>query len=588
MDTHDYPGRGLSLSQLVFALGEELKRVAYSPLYVAKGHFELTGVRHAGYLCSFTFDTVSQLDRDASTALTSIREWRNSFAQINRIPTDILSLIPTHLSSDKDRFRAASVCRRWRGALLNHGALWSRLFLPNGEAYVSLLLERTKGSPLDIIVHRDSPVGTTTMISSHAQKIRSLEFRHSDWQHIATFSEFNSGQLPLLRTLKIISPTTSTSHGQHNVVTPPSLPFFRGSINLENFVFHSRKLPSLSHFVFPNLTTFNLVSLPGEEEYSVLSLLDFLKASPMLQTVEVKVCTEVGLWGIPEETVVTLPKVETFSLHLVDDPGTLVYDIAAHISCPRARHTFLMYERDNTSTYVGLEIFPTFSWNRIVHQYAASPIEEVTLEIKGSGYDPIEGFLTFRSSDATVIKLGLNIHETGVNEDELSMPPEHMGWAIFYQALTTIHDHPLRSHLKRLHIKYRTAIPDTWDIVGMGNKVEQVFSSLEPLDDLTIHGCDLRVFLSTFLKVLQAGALEPPVVFRRVKELTILHPLIEDNERECMDAIVELARLQHTLGIPFERMTVRMWNLPIGMEEELRQWVGVVDCRKERDREEYV
>jgi hypothetical protein len=41
MDTHAYPGRGLSLSQLVFALNEELKRVAYSPSYVAKDHCSL-------------------------------------------------------------------------------------------------------------------------------------------------------------------------------------------------------------------------------------------------------------------------------------------------------------------------------------------------------------------------------------------------------------------------------------------------------------------------------------------------------------------------------------------------------------------
>ena len=31
MDTQSYPGIGLSLSQLVFALNKELKRVAYSP-----------------------------------------------------------------------------------------------------------------------------------------------------------------------------------------------------------------------------------------------------------------------------------------------------------------------------------------------------------------------------------------------------------------------------------------------------------------------------------------------------------------------------------------------------------------------------
>ena len=41
MNAHTYPGKGLSLSQLVFALNEELKRVAYSPLYVAKYHHEL-------------------------------------------------------------------------------------------------------------------------------------------------------------------------------------------------------------------------------------------------------------------------------------------------------------------------------------------------------------------------------------------------------------------------------------------------------------------------------------------------------------------------------------------------------------------
>jgi hypothetical protein len=35
-DMNTYPGRGLSLSQLVFALNEELKRVAYSPMHVER------------------------------------------------------------------------------------------------------------------------------------------------------------------------------------------------------------------------------------------------------------------------------------------------------------------------------------------------------------------------------------------------------------------------------------------------------------------------------------------------------------------------------------------------------------------------
>jgi hypothetical protein len=37
MNAH-YPGKGLSLSQLTFALNEELGRTAYSPSYVVKYH----------------------------------------------------------------------------------------------------------------------------------------------------------------------------------------------------------------------------------------------------------------------------------------------------------------------------------------------------------------------------------------------------------------------------------------------------------------------------------------------------------------------------------------------------------------------
>jgi len=45
MDTRTYPGRGLSLSQLVFSLNEELKHAAYSLLCVAKDHMDSRGLK---------------------------------------------------------------------------------------------------------------------------------------------------------------------------------------------------------------------------------------------------------------------------------------------------------------------------------------------------------------------------------------------------------------------------------------------------------------------------------------------------------------------------------------------------------------
>jgi hypothetical protein len=65
-----------------------------------------------------------------------------------------------------------------------------------------------------------------------------------------------------------------------------------------------------------------------------------------------------------------------------------------------------------------------------------------------------------------------------------------------------------------------------------------------------------------------------------------LHPPIEDNEVECMSAIMGLAKFQHALAIPFERLTVRMRWLPVQIEEELKRWVGTVDCREEEYVEE--
>jgi hypothetical protein len=520
-------------------------------------------------------EAVSQLDQDVSIASAAIREWKNSFARINRIPTDILSLIPTYLSSQKDRFHAASVCRHWRGVFLKRAELWSQLFLIKVENYVSTLLERAKGSALNIIAHQDAPVGTIALISPRAQQIRDLEFVQNHWKDITAFSGFNSGRLPLLRSLKI---ETSDLHDQ------ATLPLFRGSINLEQFVFHYDGLPYLSHFVFPNLTTFELSSCPEEEEEgNTLYLLDFLRASPTLQTVKMEISAPITLGGVSQDMVVALPNVETFSLHVESDLATDVYEIASHISCPRVRYMSLTHGVSDDDMNADLEVFPNhILWNMIVRHYVASPIEEVTLDFKRSDYVAIESFLTFRSLDAAVVRLGCKVIETDEDEDGLYMTRAAIGWEVFSRALRTIQGHPLPlSHVKRLHIKWRAAIWKIREVQRMLIEVQELFNSLGPLDEFTIGGCDLRIFIATFVDILALDDLDEPFEFPQIKHLKILHPSMETREMEWMNGIVELAKAQHERGMPFERVTVRMWSLPIGMAEELGRWVGAVDCREE-------
>ena len=340
MDTDNYPGKGLSLPQLVFALNEELKRMGYSSPYVMKCRLRLVAERHTECLCRFSLEAVCQLDRDVLTALAAIHEWKNSFVHVNRIPSNILSLIPIHLTCQKDRFNATSVCRHWRRTFLRCGALWSKLLLENGEVYVKTFLERAKGTPLDIVTKCYDSLNTIMLLSPHARQIRSLEFIRYNWRSVLKFCTVDFGPLPLLHTLDVATCSTTWQwSGPLDTVTAPSPTLFKGAVNLENFLF-SGEVQRLSHFAFPKLITFKL-STPAEGPLEVLDLFDFLEASPTLRTVEIRIIGKVEVGetiiasvlpeDMPPEMVVILPNVETFSLFIMD--GTHVFDLAAHIYC---------------------------------------------------------------------------------------------------------------------------------------------------------------------------------------------------------------------------------------------------------------
>ena len=444
-----------------------------------------------------------------------------------------------------------------------------------GKVYMMTLLELAKGSTLDVITCFDPPPGTMALLSPCFQQIRHLEFLYSQWKDIITYSEISSGSLPLLSTL-VVNPH---EYAQPGPVIPPSLSFFGGAVNLKRFVFNSKKLNLLDHF---NLITLELTAQQAwpsnaSETFNASDLFHFLKASPILQTVEVKFSGRISLEGVPQEPITVLPNVETLSLS-VGNPSD-VYEIASWVSCPCAKHTSLNQDLPDNKVIPGLEIFPTPAlWNMITSQYARGLVEEVALEIKpdlyGSG---ITCLLTFRSSDATTVRLASHVYETG--EDDVYTPSNEVGWELFSRACSTIQNYPSLPHVKRIHIKYRAAIPHPGEAIPMSDCVGGLFDSMGLLDELTIHGCDLHIFLGSFLQDLYYS--ETPVSFPHIKELTILHPLMEVDEDECLDAIVDLAESQHEKGIPFERMTFRAGWLPVAMAERLMEWVDVVECYEE-------
>ena len=526
---------------------------------------------------------VSQLELDILTALAATRELKNSSIRINRIPSDILSLIPTHLDSQGDVLRASFVCRHWRRVFLQHGALWSKLFIQRREDYVTTLLERAKGSALHIALDDQVPPHIIALLCPHAQKIRHLEFVFNCWTDISRFSQVNSGQLPLLRTLEIWAVEDEIDvDDQSDTFTTPPLPLFSGCVNLEEFNLHleAEHVRTLDHFVFPNLTMFSL-TVELSHPYDALELLDFLKASPTLRTVNVKIYGRLTPEDVPQHMSVILPNVETFSLYAMDDEWH-VFESAMHISCPRAKHTSLTHAVYNEQMTNGLNIFPdSASWKTIVRQYSTSPVEGVTLEINGGQQETTNKCsLTFRSFDATVIKLGFKVSET--LPDGIGLSREEVNLRILTQACRVIRSHPLLSSLRRLHIKDYKRTLGTDHRLSIAYVIGGLFESLGPLDELIIHGCDVQIFLLPFINpgVFQSfGRILPRLDFPRVKELTISEALMVD-EKECVDGIVNLAKLQHELQRPFEHVTIWAREIPTMMAERLGQWVGAVDCHE--------
>ena len=572
MDAQSYPGKGLSLSQLIFALNEELKRTAHSTPYVEEILDTLKNARNADFSYSFTLEVISQLDKDTSTALATIREWKNSFVHINRIPLDVLSLIPTYLPSQGDRLRASFVCRHWRRVFLQRAELWSQLFLSEGEVYLKTLLGRVKGTALDVISTYRVPVSTMALLSSHTKQIRYLQFTYNEWMDIQAFSQISSGPLPLLHTLAI---TTFMEYGLSRFDRPPSSPLlFSSAVNLEVFRLHSNsdRPPFLSQFAFPNIVSFEFTARLSRG-FRALQLLDFLEGSTMLRTIFIRIHSNISVEGIPQDKLILLPKVETFELIVSEGgPG---YKIATCISCPSARHTSLRHEKYDYET-IPEEMFPSSAaWNAIVRQYTSNPVEEVALEIRLASV--ISCNLTFRSPNTAGINLCFRASTDDEEEDpiELELRSAEIHHEGFTQATRTIRNYPHLANVKRLRIYHSCSYNLAISIPRIANEVGRLFKTLGPLDELTLDRCDLQSYFHSPLNLLE-NFIEEPVIFPPIRMLTVSHPMC-CSDGQFTTAILGLAKSQHARGTPFECVRIYSESMPVGMEEGLRPLVGSME-----------
>ena len=486
---------------------------------------------------------------------------------------EILSLLPTHLSHEKDLLCVSSVCRHWRRTFIQHATLWSQVDLTanRNPFFVRILLQRAKGSGLDISSTHLERTDILALFSLRTQQLRTLNFVHDYWTDIQRFSEATSGPLPLLDTLNII--VNEFDHLVHMILDPPSLPLFSGAVNLKKFSLHSIALPRLNLFAFPNLTTFELSSTP--RNFPASQLLNFLEASPALQTVQIRLGADIMLGDVPPERIVVLPNVETLAV----TQGELGFKIAAHILSPSIRFTSLTLEQGARAT-MPLEVFPTpVSWNTIGPQHVPSTVEEVALRIARLINPNLLCSLSFLSPGPTALELGYTLIS-----EYYEIGEEHS--QILSQALEAVRTYPLLGSIKRLRILSRCGrqtyvVFAPHQLARIMEGTARLFKSVGRLEELILDVDDLRLFINPFFNSPEFGVTFGQDVFPPIRGLTIAEREGESLGTESVAAIIGFAKSQYTRGIPFERATFLMKFPPVGMAERLEPWVGTVHFSEE-------
>ena len=110
---------------------------------------------------------VDVLEQNAMEVLGLIRSVKNGFAPINRIPSEVFSLVPQywdHDTMDENLITLTHVCRGWRELFIALPWLWARLDCTNVDK-TRVYIGRAKSSRLEISLLKASRPTTNPTLS---------------------------------------------------------------------------------------------------------------------------------------------------------------------------------------------------------------------------------------------------------------------------------------------------------------------------------------------------------------------------------------------------------------------------------------
>ena len=253
---------------------------------------------------------------------------KTSIAAINRLPQEVIALVPTHFDprSPGDTLNATHVCRYWRAALVSSPTLWTitdaTRMMPS---LIQLYLERSGMSPLDVTLGAKTPEHTLQKFVERAPRIRLLSFEVMPWTTWKAVSEcFSVSALHTLSDLRISAETEVGSTGLDSALFPHAP-------NLRHLFFQisGPPVPILPHISFPSLKTIEITFQGGYTSHLIATLgqlLGVLRSSPLLEDVSLKFHELTIEPGVSHHSVL-LPRLQKFYIACGSTPIPLLTSI---------------------------------------------------------------------------------------------------------------------------------------------------------------------------------------------------------------------------------------------------------------------
>ena len=205
--------------------------------------------------------------------LSSLRSMKNAFAPINRIPSELLRLIPSHWEHthmEQDSIMMTHVCRGWRDILTSCPSLWTHLDCKDVDK-TRVYIERSRSLPLEISLRQSKRI-------AYCLDALLLAFPHIDRLSSLTICVPSTTPSVLLNRIPFLDPD------HHDFKIPNTIPPKHFSplrkLSLSGVI---TRLPWRN---LSNLTVFMFRHVSGEVgPLSMTQLLDFFESAPLLSKI---------------------------------------------------------------------------------------------------------------------------------------------------------------------------------------------------------------------------------------------------------------------------------------------------------------